>query len=45
MKIAVGCDEAAYHLKMEIIKHLQTKEDIEVADFGADAGGQRSPKS
>ena len=38
MKIAIGCDEAAYHLKMEIIKHLQTKEDLEVVDFGADAG-------
>jgi ribose 5-phosphate isomerase B len=34
MKIAVGCDEAAYHLKIEIIKHLQTK-GFEVDDFGA----------
>lgn len=37
MKIAVGCDEAAYRLKVEIIKHLQAK-DIEVDDFGADEG-------
>lgn len=34
MKIAVGCDEAAYHLKVEIIKHLQ-KKGFEVDDFGA----------
>ncbi len=37
MKMAIGCDEAAYALKVEIIKHLKTK-GIEVDDFGADAG-------
>ena len=37
MKIAVGCDEAAYSLKVEIIKHLQSK-GIEVDDFGAESG-------
>jgi ribose 5-phosphate isomerase B len=37
MRIAVGCDEAAYALKMEIIKHL-TNKGIKVDDFGADAG-------
>ncbi|SCP97427.1 ribose 5-phosphate isomerase B [Anaerobium acetethylicum] len=37
MKIAIGCDEAAYSLKVEIMKHLQSK-NIEVVDFGADAG-------
>lgn len=37
MKLAIGCDEAAYSLKVEIIKHLITK-DIEVVDFGADKG-------
>lgn len=38
MKIAIGCDEAAYQLKMEIIKHLKTKEGVEVVDFGAAEG-------
>lgn len=38
MKIAIGCDEAAYSLKMEIIKHLENKEDIEIKDFGANQG-------
>ena len=38
MKIAVGCDEAAYQLKVEIIEHLKKKEDIELKDFGAEAG-------
>lgn len=37
MKIAIGCDEAAYALKVEIIKHLESK-GIEYKDFGADAG-------
>jgi len=37
MKLAIGCDEAAYKLKVEIIKHLETK-GIEVVDFGADEG-------
>lgn len=37
MKIAIGCDEAAYHLKTIIIEHLATK-NIEVVDFGAEAG-------
>ena len=37
MKLAIGCDEAAYSLKVEIIKHLKSK-NIEVVDFGADAG-------
>lgn len=37
MKLAIGCDEAAYALKVEIMKHL---EEIGVAydDFGADKG-------
>jgi ribose 5-phosphate isomerase B len=37
MKLAIGCDEAAYDLKVEIIKHLKSR-NIEVTDFGADAG-------
>ncbi len=37
MKIAIGCDEAAYQLKMEIIKHLKTKDKFELTDFGANA--------
>ena len=36
-KIAVGCDEAAYNLKVEIIKYLNEK-GIECDDFGAAAG-------
>ena len=38
MKIAIGCDEAAYNLKLEIIKHLENREDIELKDFGANQG-------
>jgi ribose 5-phosphate isomerase B len=37
MKIAIGCDEAAYDLKIVLKKHLESKE-IEVIDFGADEG-------
>lgn len=37
MKIAIGCDEAAYNLKVELIKHLESK-GIEVKDFGANLG-------
>ena len=37
MKLAIGCDEAAYNLKAEIIKHLESK-GVEVDDFGADKG-------
>lgn len=38
MRIAIGCDEAAYNLKVEIMKHLSTRDDIELVDFGAAAG-------
>jgi ribose 5-phosphate isomerase B len=38
MRIAIGCDEAAYRLKVEIMKHLQSKKDIEFEDFGAAEG-------
>ncbi len=38
MKIAIGCDEAAYQLKVALIEHLKNKEDIELKDFGANAG-------
>ncbi|WP_196593267.1 ribose 5-phosphate isomerase B [Pectinatus sottacetonis] len=37
MKIAIGCDEAAYNLKMVLKKHLEEK-GYEVDDFGADKG-------
>lgn len=37
MKIAIGCDEAAYALKVEIMKHLESK-GVEYTDFGAGAG-------
>lgn len=38
MKIAIGCDEAAYNLKIEIMKHLEGRKDIELTDFGSEAG-------
>ncbi len=39
MKLAIGCDEAAYNLKVIIKEHLKNKyPDIEVKDFGADEG-------
>lgn len=37
MKIAIGCDDAAYNLKVELIKYLETL-GIECDDFGAGAG-------
>ena len=33
MKIAIGCDEAAYELK-ELLKKLLTDRGVEVEDFG-----------
>lgn len=38
MKIAIGCDEAAYHLKVEIMNHLNKRSDIVLKDFGASEG-------
>ena len=37
MRIAIGCDEAAYALKLEIMKHLESK-GIAYHDFGASSG-------
>lgn len=37
MKLAIGCDEAAYRLKVEIEKHLDSM-GIEYEDFGAGTG-------
>ncbi|MDG2960321.1 ribose 5-phosphate isomerase B [Bisgaard Taxon 10/6] len=37
MKIAIGCDEAAYRLKVEIMKHLDDI-GVEYDDFGANEG-------
>lgn len=37
MKIAIGCDEAAYDLKVEIMKHLD-KTGVQYDDFGAGKG-------
>lgn len=37
MRVAIGCDEAAYSLKAEIIKHLDNI-GVEYADFGAKQG-------
>lgn len=36
-KIAIGCDEAAYSLKIELKKHLESK-GFTVEDFGANKG-------
>lgn len=39
MKLAIGCDEAAYNLKVVIKEHLaKNHPEVEVEDFGADAG-------
>ena len=39
MKLAIGCDEAAYRLKVVIKAHLAAHHpDIQVTDFGADEG-------
>lgn len=37
MKVAIGCDEAAYGLKSEIVKHLEDI-GVEYEDFGAGPG-------
>ncbi len=37
MRLAIGCDEAAYNLKKVIMEHLE-KRGIEYRDFGAKAG-------
>lgn len=37
MKIAIGCDEAAYGLKVEIMNRLKSK-DISYTDFGSEKG-------
>ncbi|MFA9466121.1 MAG: ribose 5-phosphate isomerase B [Velocimicrobium sp.] len=37
MKLAIGCDEAAYRLKLEIMKHLDNI-GVEYTDFGARTG-------
>ncbi len=37
MKIAIGCDDAAYNLKTELIEYLEEKK-IEFKDFGIKAG-------
>lgn len=37
MRIAIGCDEAAYNLKVIIKEHLE-KKGLEVIDYGADQG-------
>ncbi|MFT3995459.1 MAG: ribose 5-phosphate isomerase B [Dysgonomonas sp.] len=36
-KIAIGCDEAAYNMKVVLKKHLEEK-GYEVADYGAESG-------
>lgn len=36
MRLAIGCDEAAYNLKKEIMKHLDEKK-VEYKDYGAEA--------
>lgn len=39
MRLAIGCDEAAYQLKAALITHLRDKHsDITIKDFGAEEG-------
>lgn len=38
MKIAIGCDEAAYRLKTVLLEHLQGEKGFETVDFGAKEG-------
>lgn len=39
MRIAIGCDEAAYRLKRVVSDYLaETRKDIEIVDFGAEEG-------
>lgn len=38
MKLAIGCDEAAYDLKVALMKHLAEIPELELVDFGANAG-------
>ena len=38
MNIAIGCDEAAYQLKMVMIRHLKAQPGVDVTDFGAQGG-------
>ena len=39
MKLAIGCDEAAYRVKVIIMEHLKEKHaEIEVTDFGVAQG-------
>lgn len=39
MKLAIGCDEAAYHLKTKLIHHIkETYEQIVIEDFGVEDG-------
>lgn len=38
MKLAIGCDEAAYQLKVILKEHLAKKPGLEVTDFGAESG-------
>lgn len=37
MKIAIGCDEAAYSLKIQLVQYL-TEKGVQVDDFGAAKG-------
>ena len=37
MRLAIGCDEAAYELKVQIMKHLDEK-GVDYKDFGVDKG-------
>lgn len=39
MKLAIGCDEAAYRLKSILLEHLKKEHpEVSVTDFGADQG-------
>lgn len=38
MKIAIGCDEAAFSLKEVVMQHLKKRKGVELEDFGAAKG-------
>ena len=34
MRISIGCDHGGYNLKEQVVKYLESKQDIEVVDYG-----------
>ena len=34
MRISIGCDHGGYNLKEQVVKYLESKQNIEVVDYG-----------